>query len=173
MAPIEWKWVTPEELVHEIEQTVNQYRENKYASQNGLKDLDFEVDHDLLLSLDLNTPFQTIAQAEKALSSGVITPKTFLEYDGIEHQVIAFDPRTVGYSGFMECCTHSLALTDLGLFEVGRYPAISLASPGKHWQWFLHRKLATAEEARTWQSEHQITPQQFLAAAYSALTGIE
>jgi hypothetical protein len=171
MTSIEIRGMDPDEMIREIEASVRLHRENKYAFQNGLKDLDFEVDQDLLISLDLNTPFQTIGQAEKALISRAIVPKTFIEYDGTEHKVTAFDARPVGYSGFMECCTHSLALTDLGLFEVGRYPAVSLDKPGKHWQWFLHRGLATPEELHKWQETHQLTAEQLLGRVYAAMTG--
>jgi hypothetical protein len=172
MASIEIRGMDPDEMIREIEASVRLHRENKYAFQNGLKDLDFEVDQDLLIGLDLNTPFQTIGQAERALTSKAIVPKTFIEYDGTEHQVAAFDARPVGYSGFMECCTHSLTLTDLGLFEVGRYPAVSLDKPGKHWQWFLHRQLATPESLHEWQEKNRFTGEQLLDRVYTAMTGI-
>jgi hypothetical protein len=172
MSSIEVRGMDPEGMLREIDETIRAYRENKYAFQNGLKDLDFDVDQDLLLALDLNTPFHTIAQAEKALASGAIVPKSFIEYDDTEHQVMVFDSRPVGYSGFMGCCTHSLAITDSGLFEVGRYPAVSLDSPGKHWQWFIHRRLATLDEVHNWQATFEIKPDEIVARVYALMTGL-
>ena len=131
MAPIEWRIVTPKEMVRELEGFVQKSRENKYAFQVGLKDVDFEIDPDMLEMLCLNPPFSSISQAEQALSAGAVHPMEFKEYDDTSHQILAFDPRPVGYSGFMDCVTHSLALTNLGLFEVGRYPRVSMSEPGK------------------------------------------
>lgn len=173
MSSIEVRGMEPDDMIREIDEFIRAHTENKYAFQNGLKDLDFDVYHDLLLSLDLNMPFHTIAQAEKALASGAIIPNTFIEYDDTEHQVAAFDARPVGYSGFMGCCTHSLSLTNLGLFEVGRYPAVDLTRPGKHWQWFLHRRLAILEDVQAWQVANNFTPQEAVAQVYTAMTGIE
>jgi hypothetical protein len=51
----------------------------------------------------------------------------FVEEDDTQHQVLVFDHQTVGYSGFMGCVTHSLALTDQSLFDVGREPVISIS----------------------------------------------
>ena len=62
----------------------------------------------------------------KTLAGWAIQPMIFIEYDNTRHQVLTFDPRPMGYSGFMDCVTHSLALRDLGLFEVGHYPAMKL-----------------------------------------------
>jgi hypothetical protein len=173
MTPIEIHRVTPEEMVAEIETSVRKYKEDKYAFQTGLKDLDFEVNPDLLAVHGLSIPFPSIAQAEKALAAGAIQPKEFIEYDDTHHQVLAFDPRPVGYSGFMDCVTHSLALTDLGLFEVGRYPAVNLNAANRFWQWFLHRRLSSAGEVFDWQAAHDLTAEQFLHTMYSALTGLE
>ena len=39
---------------------------------------------------------------------------------------IEWDPASVGHSGFMDCVTHSIVVTDRGTFEVGWYPAIIL-----------------------------------------------
>jgi hypothetical protein len=69
-----------------------------------------------------------------------------IEDDNTEYVVMVFDYRPVGYNGFMDCVTHSLALTDHGLFEVRRYSVVSLSAPGHYWQWFLHRRLATTED---------------------------
>ena len=172
MSDIEWRAVTPEEMIQEIEEFVQRSRENKYAYQVGLKDVDFDIDEDRLEVLGLTLPFRSIDQAEDALRNRVIQPGKLIEYDATMHQILAFDPRPVGYSGFMDCVTHSLALTDKGLFEVGRYPGVSLSEPGKQWQWFIHRRLATPEELFEWQETHEISAEQLLERVYSALTGI-
>ena len=151
MSSIEVRGISAEEIQGELEASLQQYRENKYAFQVGLKDLDFDVDEEQLITHELSFPFQSIDQAEKALVTGVMIPTTFLEHDGTEHKLLAFDPRPVGYSGFMDCVTHSLSLTDSGLFEAGRYPAVSLSDHNRYWQWFLHRRLATPEDVATWQ----------------------
>ena len=170
MAGIEWRGVSPEEMVREIEATLKRCEENKYAFQVGLKDLDFELDEDKITALGITLPFPGIDQAEQALREGVVTPAKFLENDDTEHQVTAFDPRPVGYSGFMDCVTHSLALTDQGVFEVGRYPAVNLSSQNRYWQWFLHRRLATSEEVATWQEDNDLSPQAFLERVHEILT---
>jgi len=170
MSEIEWRGITPEELIQDIENIVNQHRENKYVFQVGLKDLDFDINEDLLQALDLSLPFQSISQAEQALRSKAITPIVFLEHDDTEHQVLVFDHRPIGYSGFMDCVTHSLALTDQGLFEVGRYPAMNLSSANRLWQWFLHRRLATTAEVTEWQENQKLTPQELIETVYQALT---
>jgi len=172
MGDIEWCGITPEEMIREIETFVQRSKENKYAFQVGLTDVDFEIDADRLELLGFKTPFPGISQAEQALIAGAIHPMEFKEYDDTNHQVLAFDPRPVGYSGFMDCVTHSLALTDKGLFEVGRYPGVGLTEPSKQWQWFIHRRLATPEELHKWQETHQFTAEELLDQIYSAMTGI-
>jgi len=172
MGDIEWRAVTPEEMIREIETYVQRSRENKYAFQVGLKDVDFEMDQDRLEVLGLRTPFQSITQAEQAIRAKAIYPMEFKEYDDTDHRILAFDPRPVGCSGFMDCVTHSPALTSLGLFEVGRYPGVSLSEPGKQWQWFIHRRLAMPEELHEWQETHQLTSDQLLERVYSAMTGL-
>ena len=92
-------------------------------------------------ALFLFDPVSSIEQAEHCLREKLLMPVQFVETDGTAHEVRAFDPRPVGFSGFMDCVTHSLALTDKGLFAVGRYPAVSLAQASKMWQWFIHRKI--------------------------------
>ena len=82
-----------------------------------------------------------------------------------------FHPQPVGYSGFINCVTHSLSLTDLGLFEVGRYPAVSLDRPGYYWQWFLHRRLAMPGQVGEWQKQEGITGEQLVNNSYQAITG--
>ncbi len=159
-------------MIQEIEEFVQRSRENKYAYQVGLKDVDFDIDQDRLEVLGLSLPFRSIDQAEDALAQAVIQPAKFIEHDATIHQILAFDHRPVGYSGFMDCVTHSLALTDKGLFEVGRYPGVSLSEPGKQWQWFIHRRLATPEELHAWQETHEISAEQLLERVYTALTGL-
>jgi hypothetical protein len=173
MSEIEWRGIEPEEMIREIEDTVRLSRENKYAFQVGLKDLDFDVDQDLLTALGMSLPFRSIDQAEEALDTGVITPKLFIEDDDTRHQVLVFDHRPVGYSGFMGCVTHSLVMTDQGLFEVGRYPAMGLASQSRYWQWFLHRRLATPEEIHTIQETYGWDHGELLHRAITALTGLD
>jgi len=172
MVPIEWRAVTPEEMIRRIETFIQRSKENKYAFQVGLKDVDFDIDENRLEVLGLSLPFRSIDQAEDAMRNGVIQPGKLIEHDGTMHQILAFDHRPVGYSGFMDCVTHSLTLTDKGLFEVGRYPGVSLTEPGKQWQWFIHRRLATPEELHEWQDTHQLTAEELLDQIYSAMTGI-
>jgi hypothetical protein len=91
-----------------------------------------------------------------------------VEEDDTRHQVLVFDHRPVGYSGFMDCVPHSLALTDQGLFEVGRYPAVSLSSQSRYWQWFLPRRLATSEELSDLYENSPLSPEQLLEKVYQA-----
>jgi hypothetical protein len=172
MSDIEWRAVTPEEMIQEIEAFVQRSREDKYAYQVGLKDVDFDIDETRLEVLGLSLPFRSIDQAEDAMRNGIIQPGKLFEHDGTIHQILAFDHRPVGYSGFMDCVTHSLALSDKGLFEIGRYPGVSLSEPSKQWQWFIHRRLATLEELHEWQETHEISAEQLLERVYTALTGL-
>lgn len=71
----------------------------------------------------------------------------------------------------MDCVTLSLALTNRGLFEVGRYPAVSLSSQSRYWGWFLHCRLATVEEVTAWQENQGLLSDQFVENVYQALTG--
>lgn len=169
MEAMEVRGIEPNELVLEIETAALKQRENKYAFQLGLKDLDFDISEALLVAHGLNIPLTTIAQAEQALMVRAITPIELIEIDGTRHLVLAFDPRPVGYSGFMDCVTHSLALTNLGLFEVGRYFAVNLSSESKIWQWFLHRRLALPQEVNAWSESHGLSSGQYLSAAYDAI----
>jgi hypothetical protein len=171
MTEIEWRCVAPEEFIRDIEDAVRQHRENKYAFQTGIKDLEFAIDEDKAKTLGVTLPCQSIDQAERALRERIVQPATFLEYDSTEHQVAVFDPQPIGSSGFMGCVTHSLALTDQGLFEVGRYPAMDLVSQKHYWQWFLHRRLATSEQVAAWQEEHRLSPSQVVERIFQAMTG--
>ena len=172
MSGVEWRGVTPEEMIREIEESLKRSRENKYAFQVGLKDLDFDVDEERLPTLGISIPFRDISQAGQALRERIIVPSKFIEMDDTEHVVQFFDPRPVGYSGFMDCVTHSLALTDLGLFEVGRYPAVNLNSQSRYWQWFLHRQLATPETVTGWCEDKELNPEQFVDVVYQAMVAM-
>ena len=169
MSGIEWRGVSPEEIIRELEETLQRSRENKYAFQVGLKDVDFDINEEKVQSLGISLPFQDTSQAEQALQGGVILPTKFIEIDDTEHAVLFFDPRPVGYSGFMDCVTHSLTLTDFGLFEVGRYPAVNLNAQNRYWQWFLHRQLATPEGITDWRESQHLTPVQFVNFVYQAM----
>jgi hypothetical protein len=171
MADIECQGVDPEDMIRELQESLQKSHENKYAFQVGLKDVDFDIDQEKCRALDINLPFRSIDQAEEALSQGIILPIELIEFDDTRHKVLVFDHRPVGYSGFMDCVTHSLALTDHGLFEVGRYPGVSLTEPAKQWQWFIHRRLATDEEmADLLQSRDQV-PSELMESIYRALIG--
>ena len=137
----------------------------------GLKDVDFEIDQDILDALEITIPFHNIDEAEYALHLRVIIPKMLIEYDDTRHQVLEFDYRPVGFSGFMDCVTHSLVVTDQGLFEVGRYPAVSLTEQTRYWQWFLHRRLATSDEINEWMNDKEDTTSDLMERVYQALIG--
>jgi len=169
MGEIEWKPITPEELHKDIDSIVLKQRENKYAFQIGLRDLDFDINHDLLRANGLTLPFSNIDLAEQALAARAIQPLKLIEEDGTEHQVLAFDYKPVGFSGFMDCVTHSLAITNHGLFEIGRYSAVSLGEKNKYWQWFIHRRLATQEDVKRTMEIDNLTPENFLEEVRRAL----
>jgi hypothetical protein len=171
MSELEWRAVSPHAFIGELEEAVRQRQENKYAFQVGLKDLDFEVDEDQAKLLGVKLPFQGIDRAECALREQVIRPTTFLEDDDTEHLVSTFDAEPVGFSGYMSCVTHSLALTDQGLFEVGRYPAMDLVSQHRYWQWFLHRRLATSEQVAVWKEHNHLSNLEVVEQFYEAMTG--
>jgi hypothetical protein len=170
MVGIEYRSISPEEMISELEQSIRLHSESKYAYQTGLKDLDFDVDHGQIESLNLNLPLITVDQAEIALCNKAIRPTKLLEQNDTEHQVLAFDHRPIGYSGFMDCVTHSLALTDRGLFEVGRYSAVNLSSQSHHWGWFLHRQLAATDELTTWLGSQELSPDEIIEKVYQAFT---
>ena len=169
MGEIEWKWITPDEVIQDIERVVKAQRENKYTFQIGLHDLDFDIDPTRLEMIGMKTPFKSVQEAEQALRVSAILPTKFTEEDETEHQIATFDPRPVGYSGFMNCVTHSLAITNHGLFEIGRYPAISLSERNRNWQWFIHRRLATIEEVYEWCTSHDLNSDQFIDEVYQAM----
>ncbi len=169
MSKTEYRGVTLAEMIQEVEQVIRQQLENKYDFQVGLKDLDFDINEDQLRVIGLHLPFKNIDQAEQALRNGAISPITFIEHDETEHQVLIFDHGPVGFSGFMDCVTHSLALTNHGLFEVGRYPAMNLSAQNRYWQWFLHRRLASVEEVNSWCESSDLSSEQFMENVYLAM----
>lgn len=170
MPELEWRGLTPEEFGKELAELIRAHKEQKYSFQVGLKDVDLDVDQDKVNTLGMSIPFKGIDQAEYALRAGAITPTVLIENDDTEHKVVIFDPEPVGYSGFMDCVTHSLVITDHGLFEVGYYPAVSLSNQNRDWQWFLHRQLATSEEVATWQ-ENGLSPTQIVDICFELMTG--
>jgi len=170
---LEFREVTGKELVEKLEALVKQMSdpEKKYQLQVELKDVEFEADEARAEALGIEFPVGSIGEAERCLREQVIMPVRFAEqFDETVHQVAAFDPTPVGYSGFMGCVTHSLALTDQGLFEIGRYPAVSLTEPSKVWQWFLHRRLMTAKEVEELGKAGR-SPQEILELVYEGVTG--
>jgi hypothetical protein len=169
MSGIEWRGISPEEMIRENQAPVKQYRENKYAFQTGIRDLDFDIDEGKIKIFRMILPFHSISQAEEALCNHVIQPAKFIEDDRTEHLVLVFDHRPVGYSGYMDCVTHSLALTNHGLFELGRYSAVGLSAPGHYWQWFLHRRLATTEDVYDYCESQTLSNEQFMKDVYQAM----
>lgn len=145
--------------------------ERKYTSQVGLKDVGFAVDEEKQQILQVKFPFEDGTQTEQGLRAGIITPTTFLENDGTEHHVAVFDPEPVGHSGFADCVTHSLSLTDQGLFEVGRYPAMSVETQHRYWQWFLHRRLVTPDRVQAWEESYRLSPRQVVDMTFETLAG--
>lgn len=115
--------------------------ETKYKFQVKLKEVEFDVDREKADALGVTLPVGSIDEAERLLQEGVISPKRFVEQDETVHEIIEFQPEPVGYSGFDNCVVHSLAQTDRGLFELGRYPAMDLETQTKTWQWLIHRKI--------------------------------
>jgi hypothetical protein len=160
------------EQIHSIQGYDNDVAspEREYTTQIGLKDLDFDVNDRLAKSLGLTIPFSGIDQAENALMHRALTVHSFNEMDDTPHTVLVFDPRPIGYSGFMNCARHSLSMTNLGIFEIGRYQGVSLTPADRYWQWFIHRRLATIEETNRWMEEGETTPEQLIEQLYQAFT---
>lgn len=154
----------------ELDNNLSFHNRDKYTMQVGLRDIDFDIDHELLKVIGLRLPFENSSLAEDALVNRVLRPTRLKELDDTEHTVLIFDPRPVGYSGFMNCVTHSIILTNHGLFEVGRYPAMSLATESRYWQWFLHRRLATIPQVNAWCEDRAQFVEGFMRDAYQALT---
>lgn len=160
------------EVIRDIENATSVSQENKYAFQVSLKDLDFDIHEDRIKFMGLKVPFSSIDQAEQALQFQAIIPTNFIEMDDTEHQVLLFDHRPVGFSGFMGCVTHSLALTSKGLFEVGRYPGLKLSDANHYWQWLLHRQLATPEEVSDVLESQNLTVDQYMENTYQTITNL-
>ena len=133
--------VSPEEFGEELKRLVEQQRNDKYSLQVGLKNVQFSFDKEKASALEVDPEMGSIDKAELYLREGILMPVELVEYDGTVHQVLEWDPTPVGYSGFMDCVTHSIVVTDRGTFEVGRYPAMQLQDFSKVWQWFIHRKI--------------------------------
>ena len=133
--------LTPEEFGEELNRLVEQLRNDKYSLQVGLKNVQFSFDEEKASALEVGPEMSSIDKAELYLREGTLMPVEIVEYDGTVHQVLEWDPTPVGYSGFMDCVTHSIVVTDRGTFEVGRYPAMQLQDFSKAWQWFIHRKI--------------------------------
>ena len=131
------------EFIRELDQRAEAMAnpETKYNFQVRIKDVEFAIDEGKAEALGVTLPVGSIEEAERALQERVITPTRFIEQDDTKHEVLEFDPTPVGYSGFNDCVIHSLATTDRGVFEVGRYPAVELEEPTKAWQWFIHRRI--------------------------------
>ena len=140
--------------------------DRKYAFQIGLKDLDFDVNYMMIKAIGLSYPFSGIEQAEDALIKRAVTPSTFREMDETTHAVLIFDPRPIAYSGFLSCVRHSLAMTDQGIFEIGRYQGISMTSTNKYWQWFIHRRLASKDQASQWMEDEETDSNQLMDQIY-------
>ena len=123
----------------------------------ALKDLDFEINEDQAKALGIAFPFRNVNQAELALRERVITPTIFLEDDDTRHLVEVFDPMPISFHRYKNWITYSLALTDQGLFDVGRYPVMNVAGNDCYWQWFLHRRLATTEQVAAWKELYHLS----------------
>ena len=133
--------VSAEEFGEELKRLVEQLRNDKYSLQVGLKNVKFSFEEEKASALEVGPEMSSIDKAELYLREGTLMPVELVEYDGTVHQVLEWDPTAVGYSGFMDCVTHSIVVTDRGTFEVGRYPAMQLQDFTKVWQWFIHRKI--------------------------------
>jgi hypothetical protein len=142
--------------------------ERTYSFQVGLKDLDFDLNYMMIKTLGMALPFPGIGLAEEALMNRALILKTFKEIDETQHGVMIFDPRPIAYSGFMGCVRHSLAMTSLGIFEIGRYQGVSMTYMDKYWQWFIHRRLASIEKANQWMEEEDITSGQLMDQIYQS-----
>lgn len=133
--------VTPEEMMEALEDAVERRRRDKYSFQVKLSNVTFDFDEDAASALSLDPEMSRLEQAERYLREGVLVPTAFAESDGTRHEIVEWDPTPVANSGFMGCVTHSIVVTDRGTFEVGRYPAMTLETFDKVWQWFIHRRI--------------------------------
>jgi len=147
MGEIEFRVVTPEEMIKELETMVTQMPRDKYTFQVGIRDVKFAFDKERAEALVLGPEMTEIDKAEMYLRMGHLVPVEFAEDDGTVHQVLEWDPAVVATSGFMGCVAHSMVTTDQGIFEVGRYPAINIEDFSKTWQWFIHQRIEAVEES--------------------------
>lgn len=147
---------------HNFDQNYSPSPEEKYVFQIGMKDVDFAVNWSLLKIKGYNVPLKGITEAEGALCDNALLINSFREMDDTEHQVLSFDPRPVGYSGFMNCVKHSLMMTNHGVFEVGRYAGATYEPAGYSWQWFLHKRLITPIQVSSILEEQGLTPDEFI-----------
>jgi hypothetical protein len=137
-----------ETLAREPEALVERGRWEKYSFQVELARVEFVFDEEAASALELDAEVSAIERAECYLREGVLSPVQLAESDGTRHQVVEWDPTPVAYSGFMGCVTYSIAVTDQGTFEVGRYAAMNVRTFSKVWQWFIHRQIEGTERDR-------------------------
>jgi hypothetical protein len=142
----------------------------KYATQIGLKDIDFDIYPIRREIAGCKLPILTVDLAEQALADHILFPIRMVEFDNTEHNVLAFDPRPIGYSGFMNCVTHSIIMTNHGLFEVGRYPAMNPDYTKRRWQWFIHRRLATIANVNELCEDRSQSVGEFMRDTFLAFT---
>jgi hypothetical protein len=157
--------------MRQFDEQLTAQNQEKYTVQVGLRDVDFDIDPRRQQLFGFCFPVLTIPLAEQALTQRILIPTRYMEYDNTEHNVLIFDPRPVGYSGFMNCVTHSITMTNHGLFEVGRYPAMKVDGGNRHWQWFFHRRLATVDNVNEWCEDRAQSMEDFMRDAYQAMTG--
>lgn len=65
MSEIEWRTITPEEMIRDIENVVQQHRESKYVFQVGIKDLDFDVNEDRRKAIGIHLPYHSLKLKHK------------------------------------------------------------------------------------------------------------
>ena len=70
----------------------------------------------------------------------------------------------------MDRVTHSLALKERGLFEIGRYPAASFTRAFKVWQWLIHHHSMNADDLEELRNASE-SPEEFLDLVYQGLAG--
>jgi len=161
MDELEVKPVTPKELIATIKAILEDQANpvTKYKNQVGLKNVTFAFDKERAQRLAMSPELTNIERAELYLRKRILVPFEMVEYDGTTHKVVAWDPTPVGYSGFAGCVTHSLILTDKGLFEVGRYAAVNISDFSKVWQWFIHRRVGSTNQEVADESTSDVEPE--------------
>ena len=101
----EWRPTNGETLARELKRPIEWTRgPEKYRGLVRLREMEFEIDGHRAEEAGISFPLPGIEEVE-----------AFVEFDG-RTTVLVFYARPVGYSGFMDCVTRSLALTDRGLF---------------------------------------------------------